>query len=146
MSDVIASLFMLAITAADPVVMVREPVPAEYWRQSVTFRCGRDVLEIAGYGPSRPAGRPVRIMLNGRRPSGDKLPELVRDLSRVRAVYRITGLCNQRSPGISVVYVSGENVGDGVVTYNSAAAYFKDGRLRTYTGLSPDSAEGFWFR
>ena len=143
----ITSLLLMSAALQNPVVGGPEPGPAEFWRQSVTFRCGRDLLEIAGYGPSRPLGQAVRIRLNGRTPVGDRLADLSRDLGRARAVYRITALCSREGrPGISVLYYRGENVGEGVVEYHSAGAEFRNGRLTSYTGLQSTDAEGFWFR
>lgn len=143
----IASLLLSFATMQTPVIGGREPTPAETWRQSVSFQCGRDLLEISGYGPARPPGHPVRIRLNGRTPVGERLGDLVLDLGRTRAVYRITALCDgQGRPGISVILYRGENVGDGVVEYRSAGAYFRGGHLTSYTGLQNTDATGFWFR
>lgn len=138
----------VALLAQQPYIGGREPVPAEHWRQTVTFRCGRDVLEISGFGPSRPEGRLPRVTLNGHSPRGARLPELLRDLGREGAVYRFTGLCaGDGSPGISLRLNRGENVGDRNmdVEYYAAGAYFIHGELRTYTGLQRGDADGFWF-
>lgn len=137
---------IVALVAGQPYIGGPEPVRAETWRQTVTFRCGRDVLEISGYGPSLPEGRRPQIRWNGRAPAGIHLPELVRDLSREGAVYRFTALCaGDSSPGISLRLYRGENDGTGAVEYHAAGADFRNGRLLRYTGLQSADADTFWF-
>lgn len=143
-----AASLVLLLAAQGVYIGGPEPGPAEFWRQTVTYRCGRDVLEISGFGPSRPEGRQPRVTLNGRSPRGARLSELVRDLSREGAVYRFTALCaGDGRPGISLRLYRGENVGDRTmdVEYYAAAADFVSGELRSYTGLQRGDADSFWF-
>lgn len=140
------SFVALLLASQVPVIGGPEPVPAETWRQTVTCRCGRDVLEISGYGPLRPEGRRPQIRWNGRPPAGIHLPELVRDLRRVGAVYRFTALCaGDGSPGISLRLNRGENDGTGNVEYYAAAAYFRGGQPLRSTGLQSADVDSFWF-
>lgn len=135
---------LFAMAPQGVVITVREPYPARDSQQSATFRCGRDVLEISGYGLSRPEGRPPRVGLNGRVPPGADLPVLLRDLARQRAAYRFTAHCS--SDGRSGVWFRlyrGESVRDRDVEYYIGNGYFTGGRLRSYTG-SQSSAESFW--
>lgn len=144
MIDAVSFVLLVAVQGVN--IGGPEPRPAESWRQTVTFRCGRDVLEISGFGPSRPEGRRPRIRWNGRPPAGIHLPGLVRDLNREGAVYRFSALCaGDGSPGISLRLYRGENDGTGTVEYYAAGADFRGGRLLRYTGLQRADADSFWF-
>ena len=138
-------LLLLAMAPQGVEITVREPAPAGYSQQSVTFRCGRDVLEMSGYGESRPEGRPPRIRLNGRVPSGASLPELLRDLGHRDAVYRFTVHCDPARPGLYLGFYRGEQVRYRDVAYSIGNAHFAGGRLRSYGGAQPAHADSFWF-
>jgi hypothetical protein len=97
----------LTLIGQDPVVMTREPRPADRWEQSVTFGCRNQVLQISGYGAARPVGRSVALTMNGGRVAGAHVEALRRDLGSQRTVYRIVGLCPQRGRGITVLIYSG---------------------------------------
>jgi hypothetical protein len=95
---------------------------------------------------SRPATERVAVRLNGRNPTGDRLPEFLRDLGNPRAIYRIAGLCVRGEAGISIIFGSGQNMGEGEILYRSGTARFESGRMTNYSGSEASNAEGFWTR
>jgi hypothetical protein len=140
----VIALLLLAMAPQGVEITVREPYPARYSQQSVTFRCGRDLLEINGYGLSRPEGRPPRVRLNGRVPAGADLPQLLRDLAHPRAAYRFTAHCDSDGrPGFFFRLYRGESVRGTDVEYYIGNGWFTGGRLRSYTGRR-SYAESFW--
>lgn len=137
-------VLLIAMAPHQVEITVREPYAARDSRQSASFRCGRDVLEISGYGDSRPEGRPPRVRLNGRVPAGADLPQLLRDLAHSRAAYRFTAHCNSDGgPGFYFRLYRGENVRGADVEYHIGIGYFTGGRLRSYAGHE-SYEDSFW--
>ena len=131
--------------AQGPIISSYDPPPAQVWEQSLRLACGRTTLRIAGYGVSRPHGRPVAITVDGRPLTGAAVESLRRDLSGQHAVYRLGGLCPRDAGRIALVIQIGERTGTGP-EYRTASAMIVGGRLQAYTGLAPTEASGFWFR
>jgi hypothetical protein len=128
------------------VLMVREPRAASPWVQSVRATCGKSTITISGYGAGRPLAKSPEISVNGRPVRGGVAARLKADLSRGRAVYRLQILCSGSDDEVTVRVNVGEKPATGDVEYKSGAAYFKRGRLDSYTGLEASDADGFWFR
>ena len=139
-------IVVLAALLASPPLVIRtiEPRAASPWVQSVRATCPAGLIEISGYGPSRPVGRSASIRIGGR-PVAGALAPLLADLSGGRAVYRLGILCDRKT-GITLRLNKGERQPDGSVRYQSGAASFTNGRLVSYTGLQPSDEDGFWFR
>ncbi|WP_439472479.1 hypothetical protein [Brevundimonas sp.] len=138
-------LSLLALGQEDVVLMSGFRQVAEPWTQSVRAVCGRDVLEVMGYGAGTPQPREPRIRVNGRALTGDAVPELLGDISTASAVYRFQVMC-PRNGGFSVIVSRGEVPRDGGVVYENAAARITGRELVTYSGMGQATAEDFWFR
>jgi hypothetical protein len=129
-----------------PSLVTREPVPAEPMTNVFEASCPGTRLRISGHGLARPEARHVRIELNGRVVAGPLAARMARDLSNMRAVYRLVGLCSRVGRSLQLQIWVGEAGGDGNVHYWAGTAGFLAGRLRAYDGLEPIDARAFWFR
>ena len=131
--------------AADIVIMsTSEQQAADPWTQSVRATCGRDTLEITGYGAGRPSDREAEIRMNGRPVAGAGVARMAADLSFGRAVYRFQMLCGRT--GFDILVNRGEAQIDEPVRYETARAIFQGGDLVSYSGMEAAGPEGFWFR
>jgi len=138
------SLFLATILSSQPVLIAREPRPADLWTQSVSARCGRSRIEISGYGVARPLNRRPSILINGRSIHGRGSAQLLADLARRSAGYRIEILCGSRE--ITIRIRVGERDPGKAVRFWSGAAYFDGSKLVSYTGLQEGDERSFWFR
>lgn len=145
MFSVFSLIGLLAVQAA-PVIRSYDPPPADFWEQSVLFKCGRATLQLSGFGPARPLGRPAKVRFNGRPLRGSGAELLLRDLSSPRAVYRLSARCPKAKGNIALIINSGEKLSDGAVVYRSGSALIKSESLDEYAGLQAADAESFWFR
>lgn len=129
-----------------PLLVSREPTPASPMMQSFEAACPGTRLRISGHGLARPGHRRVRLEINGQLAQGPLAEQMTRDLSNMRAVYRLVGLCDPAGHSLQLQIWAGEGNGDGTVRYSMASAGLHAGRLLAYGGLQPIDAEAFWFR
>lgn len=138
------SLILAAALASHPVLIGREPRAASPWEQSVRARCGRSTIVISGYGVARPLDRSAMILINGRPIEGPKRTELLADLARRSAGYRIEILCGSRE--ITIRIRIGEREPGKAVRFWSGAVFLRGNRIVSYTGLQEGDERSFWFR
>ena len=137
-------ILAMVLAASEIVVMVKEPVAASPWTESVSASCGSNTLEVLQ--PWRPVGAAPEVTINGKPVEGD-MSELVRDLSEPRAAYRFSVRCSQdpSSTAISLHWVRGLSDETGVLAFRAGRAAFQDGRV-VETDSFEVTAEDFWYR
>jgi len=135
----------LAVVSSQVLITSPEPRPASPWVQSTRATCGNANLTISGYGPAKPLTNGAQIGVNGRRVTGEGAPQLLADLSRRRAVYRLELLCDPRGQIILRINVGEKHI-NGAIEYRSGVATILGSTLKSYSGLMLSNSDTFWFR
>ena len=130
--------------SSDGQIVAGRPLPPDQYELRLTQECGREKLVVRGFGHAAPADRRATALMNGRPVRGHLAPQLIADLSRRRAVYRLIGLCRNDQRGIWLrIHIA--DLEEQEPRFFAGNAYIRGSEVISYD-LRPISPESFWFR